>query len=278
MAYVFGAQGPPYRNWGDLAVPRTDNALELMVRKLSVHAPLGEEDRQAILALPYVRRKIAAGDVITHEGERSDQCGVLVSGFAYRQKSTGDGARQIVALHIPGEPLGLANLALNVADHTVEALTDAEVAFVPNADLMELAIARRAVGHAFLVKLLVEGSVAREWLLNVGRRDGPTKLAHLLCEFALRLEAVGLAEDYGYELPMTQEQLGDSVGLTPIHVNRCLKALEDEGLIKRDGRKVGFPDWRRIRDKADFTDQYLHLDTQLPAARSANLSLAYNRA
>ena len=257
---------------------RSDNPLDLMVRKLSVHAPLDEEDRQAILALPHVCRKIGAANVITHEGAPADQCGVLVSGFAYRQKTTRDGARQIVALHIPGEPLGLANLALNVADHTVEALTDAEVAFVANADLIELATLRPAVGHAFLVKLLVEGSIAREWLLNIGRRDGLTKLAHLLCEFALRLEATGLADEYGYELPMTQDQLGDALGLTPVHVNRCLKALESEGLIDRDGRKISFPDWRRIRDKADFADEYLHLDTQLPAARSVNIRPAYNSA
>jgi DNA-binding Lrp family transcriptional regulator len=87
-------------------------------------------------------------------------------------------------------------------------------------------------------------------------------MAHLLCELAIRLEAMGLTDEYGYELPMTQEQLADALGLTPVHVNRTLKALDAEGLITRTRRSISFPDWEKMRRVGDFNARYLHLDPQ----------------
>jgi CRP-like cAMP-binding protein len=81
-----------------------------------------------------------------------------------------------------------------------------------------------------------------------------------LCEFSLRLEAKGLASGHRYELPMTQEQLADAVGLTSVHVNRVLKQLGEEGLISRDKRSVAIEDWDRLSDVGDFTERYLHHD------------------
>jgi DNA-binding Lrp family transcriptional regulator len=83
-----------------------------------------------------------------------------------------------------------------------------------------------------------------------------------LCEFAIRLETQGLADENGYELPMTQEQLADTLGLTPVHVNRTIMALEADGFIVREKRRVRFPDWRLMRDVGDFNQRYLHLQPQ----------------
>jgi CRP-like cAMP-binding protein len=187
---------------------------------------------------------------------------VLVSGFAYRHKLTGDGARQIIAIILPGNAIDFQNLFLDVADHNVQMLTRGEVAFIPRADLQILARTNAGVGHAILVKMLVEASIYREWTVNVGRRDARTRIAHLFCELGLRLDELGLAEDYGYHLPMTQDELADAVGLTPVHVNRTLKSLEAEGLIVRDRRKVSFPDWQRLRQAGDFNSRYLHMEPQ----------------
>jgi CRP-like cAMP-binding protein len=144
-------------------------------------------------------------------------------------------------------------------------LTRGEVAFVPRSDLQDLALTRPGISHAILVKILVEGSIFREWVLNVGRRGSRARIAHLLCELAVRLDSEGLAQDYGYELPMTQEQLADVVGLTPVHVNRTLKALEADGLVKRTKRNISFPDWQRLRNVGDFNQRYLHLAPQARA-------------
>jgi CRP-like cAMP-binding protein len=244
-------------------VTPSDHPLQLLLRKLETHSKLSNEDRQAILGLPITLKTLEPQSYIVREGDPPLQCGVLVSGFAFRHKLTGEGARQIVALHIPGEAVDFQNLFLDVADHNVQTLTRAELAFIPRESLQQLVKARPGVSHAVLVTILVEAAIFREWVLNVGRREAKARVAHVLCEFAIRLEAQGLSDDYGYQLPMTQDQLADVLGLTPVHVNRTLKALEAEGLIIRQKRNVSFPDWHRLRNVGDFTQRYLHLEKQL---------------
>lgn len=235
------------------------SSLELLTRKLSTHSPLDDADRDAILALPWTIRTIEPQGYIVREGDLPAVCGVLLTGFAFRHKLTGDGARQIVALHIPGDPLDFQNFYLEESDHNVQAQTRSDVALIDRAELRELSIARPNVGRAIFVSTLVDASIFREWILNVGRRAAPARIAHVLCELGVRLEAQGLTNDHGYHLPMTQEQLADVVGLTPVHVNRTLKALEAGGLIKRNRRQVSFPDWQALRDVGDFNQRYLHL-------------------
>jgi CRP-like cAMP-binding protein len=243
-------------------LPSKPHPLDLLIRNLELRSQLSEPDRQQVRELPYTLRTLEPASYIVREATPPTQCCVLVSGFAYRQKLTGDGARQIIALLLPGDAVDFQNLFLDVADHSVQMLTRGDVAFVPRADLQVLARTNAAVSHAILVKMLVEASIFREWTLNVGRRNAHTRLAHLLCELGMRLDALGLAEDYGYHLPMTQEDLADALGLTPVHVNRTLKALSAKGLIARERRRVSFPDWERLRNVGDFNGRYLHLEPQ----------------
>jgi len=142
----------------------------------------------------------------------------------------------------------------------VQTLTHADVATIPRTALRELARSRSAIGNAIFVSTLVEGSISREWTLNIGRRDARSRLAHFLCEFAIRLDVVGLTPGQGYELPMSQEQLGDALGLTAVHVNRTIKSLEADGLITRNRRRISFPRWDALRELADFSSRYLHLE------------------
>jgi CRP-like cAMP-binding protein len=238
------------------------NPLELLLTNLELRSPLSEDDRRAILALPYTLKILAPGSYLVREGERPISCGVLVSGFAYRQKLTGDGGRQILSVHIPGEALDFQNVFLNTADHSVQMLTRSQVALVSAADIQKIAHSSPTIGHAILVSILVEASIFREWILNVGRRDAKSRLAHMLCELAVRLEAQGLTEEMGYHLPMTQAELADALGLTPVHLNRVIRALEIDGLLNRSRRELTFPDWERMRDLADFNDRYLHIARQ----------------
>jgi CRP-like cAMP-binding protein len=237
-----------------------DHPLDLLVRRLNANHQLNAEDRQALHALPCKLRWLDAASYIMREGDPPRNCGVLLSGFAFRQKVTGDGARQILGLYVPGEALDFQNLFLDVSDHNVQMLTRGQVADVPLGAFQQIALERPNVGRAILVTTLIEASIFREWVLNVGRRDARSRLAHLLCEFGLRLEAFGQASpNHGFELPMTQEQLADATGLTSVHVNRVLKVLETDGLIVRNRRHISFPDWRRLRDVGDFNQRYLHL-------------------
>ena len=235
------------------------SSLRLLHRQLANRSPLSVQDRDALLALPHLRRTLEPATYLVREGETLEHCAVLIEGFVFRQKLTRDGNRQIVSIQIPGDPLDFQQLYLDVADHNVQALTRADVALVPRAAIETLIAERPAVARAVAVNNQVAASIGREWQLNIGRRNARARLAHLLCEFACRMEAQGLAGNHGSELPMTQEQFGDALGLTSVHVNRTLKQLEREGVIRRNGRRIGFDDWDAIRSVAGFSSLYLHL-------------------
>ena len=232
---------------------------ERMVRRLELRVPLDDEDRAAIRALPFTLKAMEPAAYLVREGEPPELCMMLLSGFAYRHKVTGEGERQILSVHMPGEFLDLQNSFLEVADHNVQTLTRADVALIPVAALRALATERPVVAHAMWIDTLIDASIFREWIVNVGRRDSITRISHLLCEFALRLQVAGLTEDNGYELPMTQEQLADCTGLTPVHVNRVLKELGRRELISRDRRAVTIVDWDQLRRVGDFSHRYLHM-------------------
>ena len=139
-------------------------------------------------------------------------------------------------------------------------LTRGTVADIQCSALIEVMAARPAVMRAIMLSTLVDASISREWVLNIGRRCARSRLTHLLCEFATRQNEFKAARQDHCELPMTQEQLADATGLTPVHVNRVLKSLEREGLITRSRRSLSFPDWRRLREVADFSSRYLHIN------------------
>jgi CRP-like cAMP-binding protein len=205
-------------------------------------------------------KRIDAGSYLVREGDLPKQCAILVEGFAYRQKLTGTGSRQIMAVSIPGDAVDLQNIFLEISDHSVQLLTQATVADIPRDALQQLARTRLTVGTAIMAVTLVEASILREWVVNVGRRDSRARIAHILCEFAVRLETRGMIHDGGFELPMTQEQLADATGLTSVHVNRVLKSLEVDGLISRRRRYIHFDNWRALQDVGDFSRRYLHVE------------------
>ena len=221
-------------------------------------APLTDAEVGALESLPFTRKMVEPNAYLVREGERPFGCAVLVRGFAFRQKLVSDGARQIVSIGIPGEAIDLQNLYLTCSDHNAQALTRAELAIVPHQALRALVRQYPGIAEVVAKTLLIEGSIFREWIVNIGQRDARTRLAHLLCEFAVRLEDAGLATDGRYELPMTQEQLGDATGMTSVHVNRSLRALEKDGLIQRTGRSVTFPDTEALWKAGDFSALYLH--------------------
>jgi CRP-like cAMP-binding protein len=237
-----------------------DSVFRLMLRKFERRAPLDEDDREALLALPHRIQTMEPAVYIVREGQIPDRSCLILSGFAYRHKVTVEGKRQIISVHIPGDFVDLDGALLNISDHNVQALTRCEVACIPRHAMRALMASHPRVAMAMWVDSLIDSSIFREWVVNVGRRDARSRVAHLLCEIGRRLEVAGLADGKGYELPMTQEQLADATGLTPVHVNRVLKEMDREGLIIREKRFIAIPDRDRLRQVAGFSEVYLHLD------------------
>jgi CRP-like cAMP-binding protein len=237
----------------------SDGLLDGLVSKLASLNRLDAEDISAIRQLPRRLQQVGAGTAIVSEGQLISECCLLVEGYACRHKVADSGGRQIVSFHMAGDILDIQHLLFNRADHNVQAITAAKLIFFPMEALRGLVSQRPEIGKALWRDCLVDASVFREWVLNVGRRDAKKRIAHMLCEFAARAEAAGLGSPAQFTLPMTQEDIADATGLTPVHVNRMLRVLTEEGSLMRNGREIRIVDWPRMRHTADFSPEYLHI-------------------
>ncbi|WP_332788358.1 Crp/Fnr family transcriptional regulator [Sphingomonas sp. GB1N7] len=231
-----------------------------MSARLAAHYPQGPREIAALDELDFFEREFEPGQYLLREGDRPKYCSFLQSGYVYRHKIVGDGGRQIVSIHLAGDFIDVQNILLDQSDHNIQALTIATALMVSVEELIQAATTHPSIAKALWRETLVEASLMREWIVNVGRRDARARTAHMLCEMAMRREHAGLGPRETFDLPMTQEQLGDTLGLTAVHVNRTLKALETGGLIKRHKRSVTVADWRGLQQVGDFTSGYLHLE------------------
>jgi CRP-like cAMP-binding protein len=233
--------------------------LALLVNKFSQRSNLGPDEIQAVLNIPFRLANIRAGAYLVREGDRVESCIAVLSGFVCRSKLAGDGARQILSIHLAGDLIDLHSGFLDVADHCVQALTAAEVAIIPSRAISNVSEVFPAVAQALWRETLVDGSIFREWLLNTGRRNARGRIAHLLCELVIRQQAAGLVESPDYELRMTQEQIGDATGLTAVHVNRTIQSMRGDGFVTTGKRSVIVVNWQQLQTAGDFNSAYLHL-------------------
>lgn len=234
--------------------------LEPMLRKLQLWANLDAHQRQALVDLPHTVVRVEKQQTFVREGDPVSHCWLVLSGYCVRTKYVGSGGRQIVSIHMTGDLVDMHNALLGIADHGIQAVTPCKMAKIPMEALRHLSDADPVIKDALWFDTLVDASIFREWVANVGRRDAHTRIAHLLCEFGLKMDAVGLNQQ-DYELPMTQDQLADATGLTAVHVNRVLMSLAEQGLIERvTAKSVFIGDWKRLAAAGDFHPAYLHLD------------------
>ncbi|ANI80295.1 Nitrogen fixation regulation protein FixK (plasmid) [Sphingobium sp. EP60837] len=240
--------------------------------KLSDRTELSQEDREAILALPLTTSTRSVGQHLVRAGEAPSSCTLLVSGFAQRYRQLSDGGRQIVGFHVEGDFVDLHFSMLNRASQSVQLLTPAKIADIPHGALIDLMRSRPAVAEAIWIDSLADASIIQEWVVSIGRRSARSRIAHLLCELGLRQEHAGLGHRSRIDLPLTQERLGDALGLTVVHVNRTLKLLEANGLIRRDKRTVVISDWESLADVGGFSSAYLHLASPKKARQSSTMA------
>lgn len=222
-------------------------------------SPLSDDERAALLALPIQKAQYEAGQDIVREGDRPSRCFAVLEGFASVYKATRSGKRQIMAYHVPGDLPDVQSLHLEVLDNSISTLSPCQVGFVQHDALRALIRAHPRLGDLFWRSTLIDAAVVREWMLNIGRREAYSRMAHLFCELITRLDVVGLAPDRSCLLPMTQPDLADALGITPVHVNRTLRDLKAAELVTLRGRRLAVHDWKGLVAAAEFDPTYLHL-------------------
>ncbi len=229
-----------------------------LIGKLTRLSRLEADDLNAIRSLPVIIAEAQSHQFLVREGESTGDCYLILGGYVCRHKLASNGGRQIVSFHMAGDIVDLQHLLFAKADHSIQTITDVKYAKFPAKALRQISQDHPLIAEALWRDTLIDASVFREWVLNVGRRDAKSRIAHMLCEFAVRRQAAGLGSPERFDLPMTQEQIGDATGLTSVHVNRMLRALEEDGVIARNNRDIHIVDWDEMRRIADFDPMYLH--------------------
>lgn len=233
------------------------DALRLFVERLLLRSTLSEAEQAAILSLPGRIVRVPACHEIILPGQHTDHSCMIVSGLGARFDMMADGRRQIVAFHLPGDLCDLHSVPVPTSGWGLEALSGATLLLVPHAALRRVA-QDPVIAMAFWRDTVTDGSILAKWAANLGRKQAVPRLAHLFCEMGVRMEQVGLGSRTDYDLPATQAQLADALGLTAVHLNRTLKALRDEGATF-SGKRVRIDDWASLTHLAEFDPVYLLL-------------------
>ncbi len=241
-----------------------DNAL---VRKLEGYTPLSADDRRLLTSLSSITRKVPAHTDLASEGDKPTSVHLILDGFACRYKFTAEGNRQIMAYLLPGDFCDLHVFVLRQMDHTIATISPCTVVDIPHEDIRAL-LHRPTLSLALWCCALVDAAVLREWLVNVGQRRAGQRLAHVLCELLLRLRIVGLA-DKSYDLPLSQKDLADTIGVSSVHLNRVLQELRRQDLISWKDDLLVIKDIDRLMVYSGFNPNYLHIGSQgaNPAAK-----------
>lgn len=231
-----------------------------LLRRLDRIAGLSETDRTAIANLPMTIRYLSAGQGFARTGDVAEHCCVILDGYLYRQKGTGSGRRQILAIHVAGDLVDLQTLHLPRFDHDINAAGTAVIGVIPHSCFKALLQASPSLNEAFWRESMVESSILREWIVNLGQRSALARVAHVICELSLRLRAVGLARDLVLNIPWKQSDLADAAGISTVHTNRVVQELRTMKAIAWGPGNLQIANWDLLCEIGDFSPDYLHLD------------------
>lgn len=230
---------------------------------------LSREEKQGLEEAISSPRSIQPHIDLAREGDRSDSLFVITEGWAYRYMTTRDGARQLPALLVPGDVCNLDALMFDRVDYGVRTITQATVVVLPKARALALSTRYPGIARTLTWLAMVENAALSKWALSLARQSAKERLAHLLCELSVRLRGEG-GNTSRVAFPLTQEQIGDVLGLTAVHVNRTMQSLRAEGLVVITDRVMTLPDVAHLQKICGFDPHYLHAD---PASRHQTTGL-----
>lgn len=230
-----------------------------LARKLENFIPITADDERVLDGLERSQESIEAHQDIIEEGQVPRSVFLVREGLACRYRILPDGRRQIMTFLLPGDLNDLHVFLLKEMDHSIAAITPVRIAAISRESVMELAIQRPRITAGLWWASLQEEALLRERIVALGRRDAVGRVAYLLCELLWRHQAIGLAEGHSFELPLTQAELADALGMTAVHINRVLQKLRGQGWIVLRNRTVVLNDVAALQARAEFTRGYLHL-------------------
>lgn len=236
--------------------------IERHLLKLRLRDTISADEEAALRGTIVDTVVYPAGRTIVRAGEDLHYSTLLLDGLLGRYKDLKNGQRQITHVHVAGDFADLHGFTLKRLDHSLLALTQCTIARAAHSRLREITETMPHLTRMMWYSTNVDAAIHRVWEVSLGRRSAIQRAAHLLCELHLRLQAVGLAEPEGYPLALSQAELAECLGLTPVHVNRVLRDLRERGLVEFRGGRVSFHDLPGLKRLAEFDPGYLYLEPQ----------------
>lgn len=230
------------------------------LRKLRARDEISAEEEGVIREAIGIAREVPARTTIIRAGDVLSNSTMLLDGLMCRYKDLRNGERQITELHVAGDFVDLHSFTLKRLDHNIMALTPCRISLVPHERLTRITEEYPHLARVYWFTTNLDAAIHREWELSLGRRTALSKTAHLLCELQMRLGLVGLADDSGYDLRLTQIDLAECLGLTAVHVNRTLRQLREQGLATVSKGRVSILDRAGLGKVAEFDPTYLYLE------------------
>lgn len=231
-----------------------------LLMTLEARDEISKAEREILDDMIRTVRQIPARSDFVTEGDRPTHSCLMLSGLSARYNMIGDGKRQISAIHVPGDFVDLHSLLIKPMDHSVAALTDCAIAVVAHEVLRELSRSEPHLTRMLWLLTVVDAAIFRQSLVAAARLPAESRIARFFCEMHARLDVVGLARDLEYDLPITQTDLGDAMGLSQVHVNKSLQKMRREGLLAWRGSRVRLLDWARLQEMSEFDPTYLNLE------------------
>jgi CRP-like cAMP-binding protein len=230
-----------------------------LIRKLESLGRLSSDERGSVEAMPLVSKELAPGQQIALEGNEPSHCCLVVEGLLRRYSTLSNGTVQTLSIHVPGDMPDLQGLHLRTMDHTLASIGRGQVALIAHRDLLNVLARSPRLANLFWRESLVDAAVARAWVKVLGGHGALGRFAHLACELYARMKVMGLVRDNSYPLPLTQVQLGETIGASVVHVNRILKKLRSDSLLEHKEGRLVIMNWDGLCEVADFDPGYLNL-------------------
>lgn len=234
--------------------------LSRFVQRLELRNILSDEDRDALLAIDANRSQKPARWDLVRPGDEVDYACLVDQGIVARAEQFADGRRNTTVIYVPGDMADLHSVALPRAAWAITALTDCAVYKVPHVSLKRLFRDHPAIATALWRDTVVDASILSKWVSVLSRHTADRRLAHLLCEYGYRMAAAGLGRREDFDLPLTQAQLAELLGVTEVHVQRTFRTLRDKGIIEGERRTIRILDLGKLERIAEFDARYLMLD------------------
>lgn len=228
------------------------------VAKLRGFGFLSEADATVLAAATSRPRKVAGRRDLIREGDCPGSVLVILEGWAYRYKILPSGTRQVLAFLMPGDACDHHIGLLDEMDHSVQTITPSLVATIDRATMESIMDEHRGIAKAMYMAQLVDEGTMRAWITSMGRRTSIERVAHLMCELYLRARNIGLASEPTLVLPLSQLLLADSLGMTPVHLNRVLRELRLAGAMTLQRGSLVIADPEKLIRIAGFDENYLH--------------------